>query len=130
MNADDDYNRSTFSSLLKLAENFLLQYFLSWWWGREIGHEYFSAACLANAGADMDSIKRHGGWKSSRVAEGHIRQSLNYKRKKESEIASGISGDKWIQKKQKIFQQKFTEEELKEERREDDFFLFSKNQWK
>lgn len=38
-----------------------------------------SATLLANAGADLLSLKRHGGWKSSMVAEGYIDDSLQGK---------------------------------------------------
>jgi integrase len=38
-----------------------------------------SASHLANRGGDLITIKRHGGWKSSAVAEGYIEQSLKKK---------------------------------------------------
>lgn len=38
-----------------------------------------SATLLANAGADMSCLKRHGGWKSSSVAEGYIEESIENK---------------------------------------------------
>lgn len=38
-----------------------------------------SATLLANAGADICSLKRHGGWKSSTVAEGYVEDSINNK---------------------------------------------------
>ncbi|XP_064215658.1 uncharacterized protein LOC135265239 [Tribolium castaneum] len=38
-----------------------------------------SATLLANAGGDLISIKRHGGWRSSTVAESYIEDSLNNK---------------------------------------------------
>lgn len=54
------------------------------------GHSFrrTSASVLANAGADMLTIKRHGGWKSSTVAEGYIENSLAYKKKTEKMISS------------------------------------------
>lgn len=42
---------------------------------------------LANAGSDLVTIKRHGGWKSSAVAEGYIDTSL----KKKIEVAKMFS---------------------------------------
>lgn len=38
-----------------------------------------SASLLADAGANLTTIKRHGGWKSSTVAEGYIVDSLENK---------------------------------------------------
>ncbi|XP_031358251.1 uncharacterized protein LOC116181935 [Photinus pyralis] len=38
-----------------------------------------SATLLANAGADLLSLKRHGGWRSSTVAEGYVDGSLQGK---------------------------------------------------
>jgi hypothetical protein len=46
-----------------------------------------SASHLANRGGDLITIKRHGGWKSSAVAEGYIEQSL----KKKVEVAQILS---------------------------------------
>jgi integrase len=40
-----------------------------------------SASLLANAGADMPVIKRHGAWKSSNVAEGYVDDYLENKKK-------------------------------------------------
>jgi hypothetical protein len=39
-----------------------------------------SASLLANAGADMSVIKRHGAWKSPNVAEGYVDDSLENKK--------------------------------------------------
>lgn len=36
-----------------------------------------SATMLVDAGADITTLKRHGGWKSTTVAEGYIENSLN-----------------------------------------------------
>jgi integrase len=41
----------------------------------------FSATLLANAGDDLMAIKRHGGWKSSNVAESYVENSLSNKLK-------------------------------------------------
>lgn len=38
-----------------------------------------SATLLANAGGDITTVKRHGGWKSTTVAEGYIEDSLSSK---------------------------------------------------
>lgn len=38
-----------------------------------------SATLLADSGADITTLKRHGGWKSSNVAEGYIEDSLQNK---------------------------------------------------
>jgi integrase len=40
-----------------------------------------SASLLANAGADMSVIKRHGAWKSSNVVERYVDDSLENKKK-------------------------------------------------
>lgn len=47
------------------------------------GHSYrrTSASALADSGADMDTIKRHGGWKSTKAAEGYIEDSVGNKRR-------------------------------------------------
>lgn len=52
-----------------------------------------SASFLADSGVNISIIKRHGGWKSDRVAEGYVENSLNNKRR----IAANIIGRK-IQK--------------------------------
>lgn len=46
-----------------------------------------SASHLANQGGDLMTIKRHGGWKSSSVAEGYIEASL----KKKTEVSQMLS---------------------------------------
>ncbi|KAJ8909673.1 hypothetical protein NQ315_012723, partial [Exocentrus adspersus] len=38
-----------------------------------------SATLLANAGADITTVKRYGGWKSTTVAENYIEESLSSK---------------------------------------------------
>uniref|UniRef100_V5I8P7 Tyr recombinase domain-containing protein n=1 Tax=Anoplophora glabripennis TaxID=217634 RepID=V5I8P7_ANOGL len=47
-----------------------------------------SATLLANAGGDITTLKRHGGWKSSTVAEGYIEESISSK----IDIAKKIQG--------------------------------------
>lgn len=39
-----------------------------------------SASLLADAGADMHTLKRHGGWKSDTVAEGYVETSVENKK--------------------------------------------------
>lgn len=39
-----------------------------------------SASLLADAGADMHTLKRHGGWKSDSVAEGYVETSTENKK--------------------------------------------------
>jgi integrase len=39
-----------------------------------------SASLLADAGADMHTLKRHGGWKSDNVAEGYVEASVQNKK--------------------------------------------------
>jgi integrase len=39
-----------------------------------------SASLLADAGADMHTLKRHGGWKSDNVAEGYVETSVQNKK--------------------------------------------------
>lgn len=45
------------------------------------GHSFrrSSATILANAGADLLTLKRHGGWRSSTVAEGYVDDSMHTK---------------------------------------------------
>lgn len=50
-----------------------------------------SASQLANNGGDLLTIKRHGGWKSSAVAEGYIEASLKKKIEVAQMIAPGYS---------------------------------------
>lgn len=47
-----------------------------------------SATLLANTGADMSILKRHGGWKSMTVAEGYVEDSIENKK----QISNSISG--------------------------------------
>jgi integrase len=46
------------------------------------GHAFrrTSATFLANAGVDVLGLKRHGGWKSSAVAEGYVEDSIQNKK--------------------------------------------------
>lgn len=49
-----------------------------------------SATFLADSGADITVLKRHGGWRSSSVAEGYVENSLENKK----EISRRILGEK------------------------------------
>lgn len=55
------------------------------------GHSFrrTSATILADNGGDILSLKRHGGWKSSTVAEGYVEDSLAEKRR----IAKMVQGE-------------------------------------
>lgn len=66
------------------------------------GHSFrrSSATILADAGADLLMLKRHGGWKSSTVAEGYVAESVGNKRKIGQLISDRIEMTKT--KKQKV----------------------------
>lgn len=49
-----------------------------------------SATILVNAGADLLTLKRHGGWKSSNVAESYIDNSIANKMKISKSIVESI----------------------------------------
>ena len=55
------------------------------------GHAFrrTSATLLVNGGGDILDLKRHGGWKSDKVAEGYVAESVRNKRK----IAQQITND-------------------------------------
>ena len=50
-----------------------------------------SATLLVDGGADLLTLKRHGGWKSDKVAEGYVQDSIGNKRRIEARIASMIN---------------------------------------
>lgn len=50
-----------------------------------------SATLLADSGADLTTLKRHGGWKSNTVAEGYIEDSIENKSKICKRIVETIS---------------------------------------
>lgn len=54
------------------------------------GHSFrrSSASLLAGSGADILTLKRHGGWKSSTVAEGYIEDSIQNKKEISKKIFS------------------------------------------
>ena len=57
------------------------------------GHSFrrSSATLLADSGADLVTLKRHGGWKSSTIAEGYVEDSFNQKKKVCQQITSSIT---------------------------------------
>lgn len=57
------------------------------------GHSFrrTSATVLADSGDNLTTLKRHGGWKSSTVAEGYIEESIENKSKIESAISCAIN---------------------------------------
>lgn len=66
--------------------------------GLENPHQYTghafrrsSATILVDAGGDITTLKRHGGWKSNAVAEGYIENSLGNKKAIGHQIESAIS---------------------------------------
>lgn len=50
-----------------------------------------SATLLVDAGGDILALKRHGGWKSSTVAEGYIDESVQSKISVSNKILSSIA---------------------------------------
>jgi integrase len=52
-----------------------------------------STSLLANTGADLLTIKRHGGWRSNAVCEGYIDTSVENKKKIASKILGGEMTD-------------------------------------
>ncbi|KAL1493540.1 hypothetical protein ABEB36_009244 [Hypothenemus hampei] len=60
---------------------------------RYTGHSFrrTSTTILADNGADITLLKRHGLWKSNTVAEGYIQESINNKRKIGNMISDAIN---------------------------------------
>ncbi|XP_045461278.1 uncharacterized protein LOC123671465 [Harmonia axyridis] len=52
-----------------------------------------SATALVNAGANMTTLKRHGGWRSSTVAEGYLADSMELKNKT-ARMLAGMSDER------------------------------------
>ncbi|KAJ8917045.1 hypothetical protein NQ315_012964 [Exocentrus adspersus] len=48
-----------------------------------------SATLLVNAGGDILTLKQHGGWESSTVAEGYVAECISKKREMASQILTG-----------------------------------------
>lgn len=57
------------------------------------GHSFrrTSATLLADAGANITTLKRHGGWRSDKVAEGYVEQSINNKIDINNQITKSIN---------------------------------------
>lgn len=57
-----------------------------------------SATLLADAGADITTIKRHGGWRSTAVAESYIEDSIENKTTIANKVLQGTSTVKHVLK--------------------------------
>lgn len=59
------------------------------------GHSFrrTSTTILADSGVNISTIKRHGGWKSTSVAEGYVEESVNNKRKVCNRIVDAINAE-------------------------------------
>lgn len=70
----------------------MTMYIYSFFFHSGIGHSFrrTSATLLADAGADLFTLKRHGGWKSNSVAEGYVDNSFGNKLKISNQITSNI----------------------------------------
>ncbi|XP_045471427.1 uncharacterized protein LOC123678443 [Harmonia axyridis] len=62
-----------------------------------------SASLLADSGATIDVLKRHGGWKSSNVAEGYIESSIKNKQKISDKIFGQVADSSTIVMSQSSF---------------------------
>ncbi|XP_066585872.1 tyrosine recombinase XerC-like [Prorops nasuta] len=71
--------KNKFSSMPKQIANFLKLKDPELYTGHTFRRT--SATILADAGANITTIKRHGGWRSDSVAEGYIEESIGNKRK-------------------------------------------------
>ena len=62
-----------------------------------IGHNFrrTSATVLATAGADEKRLQRHGGWKSSTVAEEYVEETIEYKQQTSNLITQKLSEKKF-----------------------------------
>ena len=59
----------------------------------EHSFRWTSATLLADSGANITTLKRHGGWKSDSVAEGYIEESVGNKAKIGNLISTSINFD-------------------------------------
>ena len=68
------------------------------------GHTFrrSSATLLANSGANITTLKRHGGWKSEQVAEGYIEDSIGNKRKISMRISNAINDEDYVPAAKKL----------------------------
>ena len=57
------------------------------------GHSFrrISATLIAASGANITTLKRHGGWKSTTVTEGYIEESIKNKTKISKIVSSSIN---------------------------------------
>lgn len=71
---------------------------------RYTGHSFrrTSATILADTGADITTLKRHGGWKTNTSAEGYIEESLNYKQQTMQKITSSIKSAQLLPSQQPL----------------------------
>lgn len=58
------------------------------------GHSFrrSSATVLVDAGGDITALKRHGGWRSTAVAEGYIDNSIKNKMDTANKISTAVEG--------------------------------------
>jgi len=56
-----------------------------------------SATLLIDAGGDITALKRHGGWKSTAVAEGYVDTSIANKMNTAHKIASSVIPETYVQ---------------------------------
>jgi integrase len=80
--------KNTFSSIPKKIADFLKLPNSALYTGHSFRRS--SATLLADTGADLLSLKRHGGWSSSSVAEGYIDECLTNKVEVANKILRGI----------------------------------------
>lgn len=52
-----------------------------------------SATILIDAGGDLMALKRHGGWKSSVIAEGYVDNSITNKTETSNKILQSVSNN-------------------------------------
>lgn len=59
------------------------------------GHSFrrSSATLLVDAGGDITALKRHGGWKSTTVAESYIDESMNNKLNTADKLTNSLKSD-------------------------------------
>ena len=69
-----------------------------------------SAIVLADAGADNLALKRHGGWKSDAVVQGHIEESVEKKMATANTINSFMTKELPVDDSTKIMKRNFHDE--------------------
>lgn len=67
--------------------------------GKYSGHSFrrSAATILVDAGGDITALKRHGGWKSTAVAEGYVDESMKNKMDTASKISKSIESSRYQQ---------------------------------